>query len=252
MPGFEAASVRGGDSICLPASYCTTNASLILTSTKTFNSRADFCKELIGWAPSVGADSWMFDPDYIALPLKDREGVAQLACVGTNNYSLIGSKGKVRWTMSGDGSQLNVATIMGTDGSLEDTRMVLNTWDFAKSGLFAGTQLNMDVLSALETFRLENPKLNPSKLTTVKAALKEVNLPKGSEFVLDTSGGVHYLYIADDGFMMERCINVKPFSETYFQMSNPGTGFVALTIFEGQPIPDEFGYTTFTKCPGQK
>ncbi len=252
MPGFELASSRDGDSFCLPASYCTTNASLDFTSTKTFKSRAEFCKELIAWAPSVGADSWMYDPDYIALPMKDHEGAAQFACLGANNYSLLGSTGNVRWTMSGDGTQLRVETIMGSDGSLEDERMTLKTWDDAKAQLFEGTRLNMDVLSALETFRLDNPELNPAKLSTVNAALKALDLPKDSEVVLDESGSAHYLYLPSDGFMLQRCLNIKPFSEEFFQMPNPGEGFVGLFILDGQPKTDEFGYVDTAKCPGQK
>ena len=251
MPGFELTSSQIGDSVCLPASYCTTNASLWFTSTKTFNSRADFCKELIAWAPSVGADSWMYDPDYIALPIKDHEGAAQFACLGANNYSLLGSSGQVRWTMSGEETQLTVETIMGSDGSLEDERMTLKTWDDAKAQLFEGTRLNMEVLSALETFRLENPQLNPSKLSTVKKALKAVNLPEGSEVVLDESGSAHYIYLPSDPLMFERCLNIKPFSEEFFQMPNPGEGFVGLYTLDGQLKIDEFGYLDSAKCPGQ-
>lgn len=248
MPGFELASSDEGDAFCIPASYCTTNASVLFTSTKTFDSRADFCKELVAWAPSVGADSWMYDPDYIALPIKDHEGAAQFACLGANNYSLIGSTGDVRWTLSGDGNQIYVGTIMGMDGSLEDERMTLKTWDEAKSQLFEGTRLNMDILSALETFRLQNPKLNPSQESTVKAALKDIELSEGSNLVLDESGNAHYLFIPSDGFMLERCLNIKPFSETFFQMPNPGSGFVGLYIVEGQPTTDEFGYITSGNC----
>jgi hypothetical protein len=252
MPGFELASSDDGDSVCLPASYCTTNASVTLKSTKTFNSRAEFCKEFIAWAPSVGADSWMYDPDYIALPMKDHEGAAQFACLGANNYALLGSTGNVRWTMSGDGTQLRVETIMGSDGSLEDERMTLKTWDDAKAQLFEGTRLHMDILSALETFRLENPELNPATLSTVNAALKALELPKDSEVVLDKSGSAHYLYLPSDGFMLERCLNIKPFSEEFFQMANPGEGFVGLYILDYQPKTDEFGYIDSAKCPDSK
>jgi len=251
MPGFELTSSDDGDSVCLPASYCGTNASLVFTSTKTFKSRADFCKELIAWAPSVGADSWIYDPDYIALPIKDREGAAQFACLGANNYSIIGSSGNVRWSMSGDGSKISVSTIMGMEGGFDD-RMTLRNWDEAKAQLFEGTRLHMDILSALETFRLQNPKLNPSKPATVNAALKDIKLPKGSEVVLYESGSAHYLYLPSDGFMTERCLNIKPFSEDYFQMPNPGSGFVGLYLLEGQPKADEFGYLDSAKCPGQK
>lgn len=252
MPGFELTSSDDGDSVCIGASYCGTNASLVFTNTETFKSRADFCKALLAWAPSVGADSWIYDPDYIALPIEDHEGAAQFACLGANNYSLIGSSGTVRWTMSGDGNQLSVATIMGMEGGLDDDRMTLKTWDDAKAQLFEGTRLHMDVLSALETFRLQNPKLNPSKPSTVNAALKDIELPKGSEVVLDESGRAHYLYLPSDGFMLERCLNIKPFSEDYFQMPNPGSGFVGLYLLEGQPKADEFGYLDSAKCPGQQ
>lgn len=247
MTGFELVALDEGDGFCLPATYCTTNASVIFRSTKTFKSRAEFCKELIAWAPSVGADSWMYDPDYIALPMKNHEGAAQFACLGANNFALLGSTGDVRWTMAGDGESLSASTIMASDGSLEDERMSLKTWDDAKAQLFEGSRLNMDVLSALETFRLENPELNPAKLSTVNKALKAVKLPEGSEVVLDESGSAHYLYLPSDGFTLERCLNIKPFSEEFFQMPNPGEGFVGLL-----PTTDEFGYLSFAKCPGQK
>lgn len=252
MPGFEVAASDDGDSFCFPLTYCNSNASVVLSSTKTFNSRADFCKELIAWAPSVGADSWMYDPDYIALPIKEHEGAAQFACLGANNYSLLGSTGKVRWMLSGNATELSVGTIMGIDGSVGDARMTLKTWDEAKSQLYEFTRLHMDILSSLETFRLQNPNSNPSQLSTVKAALKDIKLPKGTEFVLDKSGSAHYLYLPSESFMLERCLNIKPFSETYFQMKNPGSGFVGLFILDGQPKTDEFGYLDSAKCPGQK
>jgi hypothetical protein len=110
----------------------------------------------------------------------------------------------------------------------------------------------MDILSALETFRLQNPKLNPSDEATAKAALKDIELPEGSKFVNDKSGNVHYLFIPSDGFMLERCLNIKPFSETYFQMTNPGSGFVGLYIVDGQPKTDEFGYITSGNCTDQE
>ena len=154
--------------------------------------------------------------------------------------------------MSGDGTQLMVETIMGMEGSLEDERMTLKTWDDAKSQLFEGTRLHMDILSALETFRLENPELNPATLSTVNAALKALELPKDSEVVLDKSGSAHYLYLPSDGFMLERCLNIKPFSEEFFQMANPGEGFVGLYILDYQPKTDEFGYIDSAKCPDPK
>jgi hypothetical protein len=69
--------------------------------------------------------------------------------------------------------------------------------------------------------------------------------------VLDESGNAHYLYLPSDGFMLQRCLNIKPFSEEFFQMRNPGEGFVGLFILDGQPKTDEFGYLESVKCPGQ-
>lgn len=249
MPGFELSGSGNGDSFCVPGSYCSANARADFTNTKPYASRADFCKEFIAWAPKVGVHSWWYDPDYIGLPIKGHEGAAQFACIGARNFALIGETNKVTWNVTGTLEEIRVETTMSTEEGMDDPRMALKTWDDAVSQLFAGNKLSMDALSAIETYRLANPKANPNSMKTIETALKDIKLPDGSKLIKDKKGIAHYLYLPVSPELSERCINITPFDPSYFKMDNPGSGFVTLSGNDGDPMVDEFAYTLNTPCP---
>lgn len=250
MPGFELAGSDNGDAYCLPASYCSPNTSVMFTSTKKFASRAEFCRDLIPWAKEIGADSFQFDPDYIALPFEGREGAAQFACNGTNNFSLVGSTGEVRWMVTGGMDQLSIETVMGREeGGMDDPRMALKTWEQAVSQLFPESKLNIDILSAVETYRQEHPEADPGSLKTVQTALKGIQFPDGAKIVKDKAGKAHYVYLPGSAAMTERCLNITTFDREYFMMDDPGQTFVALANLEGGASLDVFGATNYTACP---
>jgi hypothetical protein len=248
MPGFTLLSSHRGDSFCFLASYCSGNASATFTGSKKYDSNAAFCKDFIPWALKVGVQSWDYDPDYIAFPIKGHEGAAQFACVGANNFSLIGSTNGVIWMMNGGREQITVTTAMSNEGGIDDNRMVLRTWDKALAQIFPGNKMNMELLSAIETYRLANPKADPTSVKTIETAIQGIKLPSGSKIVKDSKGKAHYIYIPADAELLERCINIKPFNPDYFRMDNPGSGFVTLPIFDEGPVIDEFAYMT-SKCP---
>lgn len=227
--------------------YCNANYNYIFTSSDK-DDKSTFCKKMFDWATKFGADSWYFDPEYIALPIKDYEGAAMYACFGGNQFNLAGTSDGIRWTLSGAPGQLLLGSLMNREGGLDDDRMKFHNWDEGRALLFEGTRLNMDILSAIETFRTQNPKLDPSSPSTIDKALKGVELPVGVKLIKDKAGQVHYLDIPADDVLLQRCINIKPFDETYFGFPNPKSGFTTLYILEGAPVIDEFGYTKTDAC----
>jgi hypothetical protein len=248
MPGFFIAAKSSGDSFCALASYCSVNASAEFTADKPYESRMDLCEDLIKWAPAIGVDSWLYDPDYIALPIKGHEGAAQFACIDASNFALSGSTDDVRWMLSPTLDRYMVTTIMSNEGGIDDPRMTLKSWDDARAELFDGTRRYMDILSALETYRLAHPDQDPASMKTVMAALKPLKLDSALEVIKDAEGKAHYISIPADQVMLAACLNIKPFDEKYFQMKNPGSGFVGLYLTEDRPVIDEFGYITPGEC----
>lgn len=243
MPGFQLAGSGSGDSFCIAGSYCNPNATLIFTSTREFASRAEFCRELIPWAEGIGADSFQYDPEYIAIPFADREGAAQFACTGANNFSLVGGAGDVRWILTSDGKQMEIQTTLSGEEGLDDPRLALKTWDEAMQELSPSGKLDIDILSAIETYRLANPKANPSSLKTIQAALKDINLPEGTRIVEDAAGKAHYVELLDSP-EYKHCLNITPFYPAFFLMNNPGSGFVGLNNLSD----DVFGALNYTSC----
>lgn len=227
--------------------YCNPNFTYIFTSS-TKEDQAPFCAAMIDWAAKSGADSWFYDPEYIALPLKGHEGAALYACFGGNQFNLAGTTKGIRWTVNGTPGQIVLSSIMNREGGLDDDRMKPHTWDEGRALLFEGDRLNMDILSAIETYRTENPKANHSSTETIMKALKGIDLPDGFRVVNDSMGKAHYLEIPADDVMLERCINITPFDENFFGFPNPKSGFTVLYILDGNPATDQFGYTYSGKC----
>jgi hypothetical protein len=249
IPGFKVSNINRGDVVCFPMSYCNSGASVTFTATKQFGSRAEFCEELIAWAPSAGADSWSFNPEYQAMPIKGHEGAAQYSCIGGSLSALIGTTKGVRWMLEGGLEMLQAITVSDGTAEAEDRNLLPRSWELSMTSISPGSRLNMKVLDAIETYRLANPSADPSTKKTFELALKDVELPAGSKLVEDESGKIHYLYIPTDEYLTERCINVTPFDPEYFQMESPGTGFFILPLVDGEEVIDEFGYTSFATCP---
>lgn len=227
--------------------YCDANFTYIFRSSST-ESKAPFCASMIEWASKWGADSWFYDPEYIALPIEGHSGAALYSCFGGNQFSLAGTTKGVRWTVMGTPGQIVLSTIMNRDGNLDDDRMKPHTWDEGRALLFDGDRLQMDILSAIETYRTEHPNENPSSMETIKKATRALKLPSDIKFKKDKSGKVHYLNIPADDVMLEACINITPFDESYFGFPNPKVGFTQLYLMEGESVIDQFGYSANGKC----
>jgi hypothetical protein len=251
MPGFEYTGSDKGESACLPATYCSANATLFFTSTKQFASRAEFCRNLIPWAKEIGADSFIFDPDYIAVPFIDNEGTAQFACLGANNFALVGSSGDTRWTLAGGVETLSITTVMSNEvaGALDDPRLALKSWDQAMSELTQTTKLDVDILSAIETYRLANPEADPTSVKNIQRALKEIKLPENTRIIKDKFGKAHYVELPENPDV-KQCLNITPFNPDFFLMESPGNGFVPLMLTnpEGEGSLDVFGATDYAAC----
>lgn len=227
--------------------YCEPNYTYQLTSSSDTDDRTAFCKKMIDWATKFGGDSWFFDPEFIALPIEGHEDAALFACFGVDGFNIVGTSKGVRWQLNGSPGQLQLSTVMNREGNLDDSRLAFHTWDEGKSLLFDGTRLNMDLLSAIEKYRTANPKADPVSESTIKAALKDITLPEGIKFVKDKNGDVHYIDLPADDVLLQRCLNIKPFDETYFKMPKPKDGFTTFYIMEGEPV-DQFAYVTADAC----
>ncbi len=222
--------------------YCNTNWAYDFANESPNENQAGYCTRVISWAKEHGADSWLADGDYVAMPIEGHEGAAQFACVGGLNYSLLGSTGNVRWWVSGGPAHYQIATIMNPGGAIDDERMVFHTWDEARDLLIDESRHISDLLSAIETYRIDNPQADPSSITTIEAALKPLELDPATTIIEDKGGKAHYLILPAGQFMLELCINITPYDPEYFGAPNPGNGFIPLYLAEDAETIDEFGY----------
>jgi len=228
--------------------YCEPNISYTFTKNGNPDSKADFCKKLIAWVKGFGADSWPAGDDFIAMPLEGHEAAAQFACVG-GSTSFLGYNGDVRWWVVAGPTSYQLSTVMNREGNgLSDDRMLPRTWEEARADLFAGTRLNMDILSAIETYRIVNPDADPTSKRTIEAALARVELDPATKLVFDENGKVKYIDIPADDILLERCLNIGEYDPEYFGVISPGEGFLSAWLNPEEEIVDEFGYLTSGSC----
>lgn len=225
--------------------YSNPNPSYVFTSEST-DDQATFCTKLIPWAQKYGADSWLVDPEYVAMPIEGRESLAQMNCIGGNQFSIVGSTKDVRWWIQGSPQRIEISTVMSQEGGLDDQRMVSHTWDEAIKQINPDYKLRMDILSAVETYRLAHPKEDPSSVATITKAI--ANSEPKPTIVKDAKNKAHYLDVPAGDYMAQLCINITPYDEKYFLAPNPGEGFFLLFNPSDQPQIDEFAYSTTDPC----
>lgn len=235
--------------------YCTTNYGYLFTAEPESTDRTEFCDWFIPWAWQNGADSWMTDPNYIAIPIEGHEPTAQLACIGGMNFSMLGGKpGTPRWMIGAGPTMIMVETIMNREGSIDDERMVYHEWDEGLALLYNGTRVDMSALDVVNSYRLANPSEDPNSPETIKKALEALptiplEIEPKIDVIEDDSGNARFLFVHNDGTLLDRCISIKPFSEDYFKLPNPTTGFIGMYITEDQKFIDEFGFMKSDSCP---
>ena len=242
MPGFKLSETI--EPTC-GFDYCNVNPTYIFTSTSNTASKQDFCSQLMKWGQGFGVDSWFFDPEFISIPLKDHEASYQVAC-SLDGATLLGSsENSVRWLLSGSPSEYQITTLMNRDGQIDDDRVKYNEWTEGVGLLSDGFKLNLAALDAVNTYRSENPNADPSSEETITNAIKNVDAK--IELVKDSTGKVTHLRIPPDGYLLERCINIKPFNEEFFKVKNPITGIFSTYQTEEVPKIDEFSASG--QCP---
>jgi hypothetical protein len=225
--------------------YCNVNPTYVFTSNSNTASNQDFCGQLMKWGQGFGVDSWLFDPEFISIPLKDHEASYQVAC-SLGGATLLGSsENGVRWLLSGSPSEYQITTLMNREGGIDDDRVKYHDWAEAVGLLSDGFKLNLAALDAVNTYRSENPNADPSSEETITNAIKDVDAK--IELVKDSTGKVTHLRIPPDGYLLERCINIKPFNEDFFKVKNPIIGIFSTYQTEDVPKTDEFSASG--ECP---
>jgi len=241
IPGFEL-SLKYDPSCGID--YCTVNPRYEFTSKTKVKSQAEFCVEFLAWATKHGADSWLFDPEYISIPLKGHEASFQIACASGKGELLGTADGGVRWMLSGNPTAYGFSTVLNTDGQLDDARTKLVGWNDAIGQLSSGAQRNLEILDAVNSYRLSHPAEKQSSPSTIKRALEKVAQSADLQLISDGKGQVKALKVPADEFLLERCISVEPYDEAFFLTPNPGTGiFGSYRSEEDEPI-QEFGFIT--------
>ena len=245
MPGFKLSETI--EPTC-GFDYCNVNPTYIFTSTSNTASKQDFCSQLMKWGQGFGVDSWFFDPEYISIPLKDHEASYLVAC-SLGGATLLGtSENGVRWWLAGNPSRYEITTLMNRDGQIDDERVKYREWSDALAALSDGYKLNLAALDAVNTYRSENPNADPSSEETIKKAIQLIPESPTFELLIDeTSGKVSHLKIPATGYLLERCINIKPFNEDFFKVKNPITGIFSTYQTEDVPKNDEFSASG--ECP---
>jgi hypothetical protein len=227
--------------------YCNVNPTYIFTSSSNPASKQDFCAQLMKWGQGFGVDSWFFDPEFISIPLREHEASYLVAC-SLDGATLLGSsENGVRWLLSGSPSEYQITTIMNRDGQIDDERAKYHEWSDAIAALSDGYKLNLATLDAVNKYRSENPKEDPSSEETIKKAIQLIPESPTFELVLNSKGKVAFVKIPPDGYLLERCINIKPFNEEFFKVKNPITGIFSTYQTEEVPKIDEFSASR--ECP---
>jgi hypothetical protein len=227
--------------------YCNVNPTYIFTSSSNTASKQDFCSRLMKWGQDFGVDSWFFDPEFISIPLRDHEASYLVAC-SLDGATLLGSsENGVRWLLSGSPSEYQITTIMNRDGQIDDQRAKYHEWSDAIAALSDGYKLNLATLDAVNKYRSENPKEDPSSEETIKKAIQLIPESPTFELVLNSKGKVAFVKLPADGYFRERCINIKPFNEEFFKVKNPITGIFSTYQTEEVPKIDEFSASR--ECP---
>ena len=227
--------------------YCNVNPTYIFTSRSNPASKQDFCAQLMKWGQGFGVDSWFFDPEFISIPLTGHEASYLVAC-SLDGATLLGSsENGVRWLLSGSTSEYQITTLMNRDGQIDDERAKYHEWSDAIAALSDGYKLNLATLDAVNKYRSENPKEDPSSEETIKKAIQIIPESPTFELVLNSKGKVAFVKIPPDGYLLERCINIKPFNEEFFKVKNPITGIFSTYQTEEVPKIDEFSASM--ECP---
>jgi hypothetical protein len=227
--------------------YCNVNPTYIFTSSSNPASKQDFCAQLMKWGQGFGVDSWFFDPEFISIPLTGHEASYLVAC-SLDGATLLGSsENGVRWLLSGSTSEYQITTLMNRDGQIDDERAKYHEWSDAIAALSDGYKLNLATLDAVNKYRSENPKEDPSSEETIKKAIQIIPESPTFELVLNSKGKVAFVKIPPDGYLLERCINIKPFNEDFFKVKNPITGIFSTYQTEEVPKIDEFSASR--ECP---
>lgn len=227
--------------------YCNVNPTYIFTSSANTASKQDFCAQLMKWGQGFGVDSWFFDPEFISIPLREHEASYLVAC-SLDGATLLGSsENGVRWLLSGSPSEYQITTLMNRDGQIDDERAKYHEWSDAIAALSDGYKLNLATLDAVNKYRSENPKEDPSSEETIKKAIQIIPESPTFELVLNSKGKVAFVKIPPDGYLLERCINIKPFNEDFFKVKNPITGIFSTYQTEEVPKIDEFSASR--ECP---
>ena len=227
--------------------YCNVNPTYIFTSSSNTASKQDFCSQLMKWGQGFGVDSWFFDPEFISIPLRGHEASYLVAC-SLDGATLLGSsENGVRWLLSGSPSEYQITTLMNRDGQIDDERAKYHEWSDAIAALSDGYKLNLATLDAVNKYRSENPNEDPSSQGTIKKAIQLIPESPTFELVLNSKGKVAFVKIPPDGYLLERCINIKPFNEDFFKVKNPITGIFSTYQTEEVPKIDEFSASR--ECP---
>jgi hypothetical protein len=227
--------------------YCNVNPTYIFTSSANTASKQDFCAQLMKWGQGFGVDSWFFDPEFISIPLREHEASYLVAC-SLDGATLLGSsENGVRWLLSGSPSEYQITTLMNRDGQIDDERAKYHEWSDAIAALSDGYKLNLATLDAVNKYRSENPKEDPSSEETIKKAIQIIPESPTFGLVLNSKGKVAFVKIPPDGYLLERCINIKPFNEDFFKVKNPITGIFSTYQTEEVPKIDEFSASR--ECP---
>ena len=245
MPGFKL-SLKYDPSCGID--YCTVNPRYEFTSKNPTTSRPEFCKDFFTWATKYGADSWLFDPENIAIPTKGHEASFLVACASGESALLGTSENGVRWMLAGNSAMYQFGTVLNTDGQLDDARTELVGWNEAIGQLSSGAQRNLEILDAVNSYRIGHPQENPRAFETVTNALKTVKQSSDIKLIEDNKGEVNHLQVPADGFLVERCFNIEPYDETYFLIPNPGTGIFGTYSTEEDAPLEEFGIIKSGAC----
>ena len=238
VAGFKLTS-EVGPNCGLFVVVCSENYSYEFSTDDHNKSQAEVCKQVFAWAAKYGAYIW--HADSYGAPIKDHENSAQFACVGVSDFNIVGNSGSIGWAIERVTSS---GYWLSSFSGLEPKK----SWEESFALWPPLVQRHSNVLSAIETYRMEHPEADPTAVSTVEAALKPLNLGAAIKVISNKKGEAKFLSLTGDDYYYDTCVNITPYDPNYFQAPNPGNGFYPLFLGDNTIEINEFGYTKYAAC----
>lgn len=245
------------------------------------------CESVIAAAMKLGASSWYFDPDYVALPLSDHGPEAQFGCVQILNSQLgagldpletsgspifgllaratdpgnaAGGSFRIEFNAqldaratAADPKVYHYNLYVSTNAGVGDERTLRRSWDEALAAIPPSSRAFYQLLDRVGAYRAANPAAAPYAPATITAALSGYaqDFPQVQVTpITNQRDEVRWLQVDPGaaGGRLPACVSIRQYDPAFTGVADPGSGYVL--GFVGQFSQDmQFGQALTGSCP---